>query len=185
MYPNQTESSISLYLRTTPTFPAVPSPKMCFHIQMLLLLPAFILTTITANATFNSDNNDVTVHKPTSSYSAPTPHPNTPPVDTVPEMNQIADLRLAATCLKVTRMHAWYLREGGKPSEGNSKELQEKDGDTSNDHHPYDVCFCADFLKHFREDRERDWVPQNYWIVIDEYCDSISVSLASPLTVYL
>ena len=158
-------------------------------IQIFLLLPIFILTTTTTttNTTFDSNNNDVTIRKPTSSYSAPPPHPPTSPFDTVLDMNRTTYLALAMTCLDETDKLAWYLRGRGKPNEGSSKELQEKDGDTSNDgdsinhpdHYPYDVCFCADFLKHFNEDPERDWIPQSYWTVIDEYCDSISVSLAS------
>ncbi|KAK0510862.1 hypothetical protein JMJ35_006414 [Cladonia borealis] len=151
-------------------------------IQIFLLLPIFILTTTTANATFDSDNNDVIIREPTSSHSAPPPHPTTSPFDTVLDMNRTTYLALAMTCLDETDKLAWYLRGRGKPNEGSSKELQEKDGDTSNDddsidhpdHYPYDVCYCADFLKHFNEDPERDWIPQSYWTVIDEYCDSIS-----------
>ena len=125
-------------------------------------------------------------HRPT---SAPIPYPLTSPSDTIPEMNRKTYFELATISLADTYKHAWYLRKRGKSSEGNSKEIQEKDGDTSNnndrinypDHYPYDVCFYARFSKDFSENLERDWILRSYWPSIDEYCDNISVSLASCL----
>ena len=158
-------------------------------IQIFLLLPIFIIATTTTNTTFDSDINDVIVRKPTSSYSAPLPYPLTIPCDTVPEMNRKSYFELATTSLADTYKQAWYLRKRGKPSEGNSNKIQEKDRDTSNDddriaypnHYPKDVCFCAHFSKDFSENLERDWILQRYWAIIDEYCENISVSLASCL----
>ena len=162
-------------------------------IQIFLLLPIFIITTTTTNTNFDSDTNDVIVRKPTSSYSAPLPYPLTTPSDTVPEMNRKSCFELATTTLADTYKHAWYLRKRGKVSEGNSKEIKEKDGDSSNDdnrikypdQYPYDVCFSAHFSKDFSGNSERDWILRRYCAIIDKYCDNISVSLTSYLIFHL
>ena len=172
------------------TFTSGTKPKqMHFVIQIFLLLPIFILTTTTTNATFDSDTNDVIFRRPTSSYSTPLPYPLTTPCDTVPEMNRKSYFELATTTLADTYKYAWDLRKRGKLSEGNSKEIKEKDGDSSNDddimnypdHYLYDVCFYARFSKDFSKNSERDCILRRYWAIIDEYCNSISVSLASCL----
>ena len=162
-------------------------------IQIFFLLPIFILTTTTTNATFDSDTNDVIVREPTSSYSAPLPYPLTTPCDTVPEVNRKSYFEFATTTLADTYKYAWDLRKRGKPSEGNSKEIMEKEGDSSNDdnriNYPdqylYDVCFSAHFSKDFSGNSERDWILRRYWAIIDEYCENISVSLASYLIFHL
>lgn len=158
---SQSDSVLSTCLPTDySTFTSGTKPnQMHSVIQLFLLLPVLILTTTTTNAIFDSDTNDVIIRKPTSSYSAPPPYPPTSPCDNVPEMNRTSCFKLATTSFDDTYKNAWYLRKGGKPSEGNSKEMHEKVGNTGNgddrivhpDHHPCDGCLCAHFLNRFSE----------------------------------
>ena len=162
--------------------------------QLFQLLLIFIPIPPTA---CDSDTNDVIK---SSDINCPLePYPPVSLCAAVPEMNRAAYFELATECLHDTYTKAWYLRGGGKPSEGNSKEMNEMDGDTGNDdkpgeedckeinekdgnagnddrmvdsHNPCMICLCAHFLNRFSKDQQRTWILQKSW------AEATSVSLS-------